>query len=523
MKSASGSPAGNGQTIYRLYPVADPAVTTTYENDRNVCGDCVSGACCSSEGPIALSAFDILRLATHLDLTPENFLKLFTQDVFDGCPFDPAAAIDDPANSTVTYLRRRGPEAFSPCIFLKYVAAPGAVPRRVCSVHEARPLACREYYFDTCKTRWTGELALSMADAFRALAAGRVSAATARARLLALHRATHAPNSLSHRWQRAIWTEVVRAAGPDQVNNEGTAHPALASMQRPVAAKLAHMLNKRHLRFEEEYGSVPRDEQLQRYQSAPLDAGERERLVRIARRRAARRIHDGGDYPYIAGLRFLSPQLMNGPAAKTTVSGGGLAPVDAIRRGLSFIGAIASQIVTRGPSPDREADRACQLRLMACLSLVDLDRIPRGARDAGLLTARRRLAGRLSRTLAREVAWVAGNKPPARDVARWWRDWAMFEPTDAPLALRRQVTAARRRLALPRPLPRPARIVRKPLSRSGVAHILARQDGNGSWGANPDPVSRTLSHDRYVDAVLRQTAQQVQRLSDFIQARTPSP
>ena len=145
MKSASGSPAGNGQTIYRLYPVADPAVTTTYENDRNVCGDCVSGACCSSEGPIAVSAFDILRLATHLDLTPENFLKLFTQDVFDGCPFDPAAAIDDPANSTVTYLRRRGPEAFSPCIFLKYVAAPGAVPRRVCSVHEARPLACREY------------------------------------------------------------------------------------------------------------------------------------------------------------------------------------------------------------------------------------------------------------------------------------------------------------------------------------------------------------------------------------------
>ena len=310
---------------------------------------------------------------------------------------------------------------------------------------------------------------------------------------------------------------------PDEVNNEGTAYPSLASMQRPVSAKLAHMLNKRHLRFEEKYGPVPRDEQLQRYQSAPLDAGERERLVRIASRRAPRRIHDGGDYPYIAGLRFLSPQLMNGPAAKTTVSGGALAPVDAIRRGLSFIGAIASQIVTRGPSPDREADRACQLRLMACLSLVDLDRIPRGARDAGLLTARRRLAGRLSRTLAREVAWVAGNKPPARDVARWWRDWAMFEPTDAPLALRRQVTAARRRLALPRPSPRPARIVRKPLSRSGVAHILARQDGNGSWGANPDPGSRTLSHDRYVDAVLRQTAQQVQRLSDFIQARTPSP
>ena len=293
-------------------------------------------------------------------------------------------------------------------------------------------------------------------------------------------------------------------------------------MQRPVAAKLAHMLNKRHLRFEEEYGSVPRDEQLQHYQSAPLDAGERERLVRIANRRAARRIHDGGDYPYIAGLRFLSPQLMNGSAAKTTASCGELAPVDAIRRGLEFIDAIASQIVTRGPSPDREADRACYLRLMACLSLVDFDRIPRAARDARLLAARRRLAGRLSRALAREVTWVAGNKPPARDVARWWRNWAMFESTNTPLALRRQVRAARCRLALPLPSPRAARI-RKPLGRSGVARILARQDGNGSWGANPDPVSRTLSHDRYVDAVLRQTAQQVQRLSDFIQARRPSP
>ena len=520
MTSVAGGPAGHDQTIYRLYPVADPDLSKAYENDRKVCGDCVSGACCSSEGPIAVSAFDILRLATHLDLTPETFLRLFTQDGFDDCPFDPAAVIDDPENSTVTFLRRRGPEACSPCIFLKYVTTPGAVPRRLCSVHEARPLACREYYFDTCKTRWTGELALSMADAFRALAAGRVSAATARARLVALEHTKHRPTSTRHRWQRAIWTEVLRAARPEQANHEGTVHPSLASMQRPVEAKLAHMLNTRYLRFEEKYGPVPCDEQLQAYQPASLEVGERQRLVRIASRRAARRMHNGQDYPYIAGVRFLSPQLIDDSATMATAAKGEEAAlVFAVRRGLSFIGAIAWQIVSRGPSPSRTADRGCQLRMMACLSLLDLDRIPRAARDPHLLAARRRLASRLSRTLVREVRWVAHNQLPARAVARWWRAWAMFETPDVPLIFRRQVTAARRRLELPSPSRQVARIARTPVSRGAVVRILARQDENGSWGADVDPGPLTLSHDRYVDSVLRQTAQQVQRLSHFIQTR----
>jgi Fe-S-cluster containining protein len=520
MKFVAAEPSADGRMIYRLYPVADPDRHRVYKDEKSVCGDCVSGACCSSEGPIAVSAFDILRLATHLDLAPEAFLKLFTQDAFDGCPFDPATIIDDAKNSTVTYLRRRGPEAFSPCIFLKYVSTPGEVPRRQCSVHDARPLACREYYFDTCKTRWTGELALSMADAYRQLEAGRISAATGRARLRALQ-IENRPKSMRQRWQGAIWTEVVRAACPEQANNEGTVFPSLPSMQRPVKVKLAHMLNKSYLRFEEKYGPVPHDEQLQPYSTASLDSGERARLLRIASRRAAPRLFNGQDYPYIAGARFLSPRPIGAAATKAAIVKGDESSVtDALGRGLSFIGVNAWQIVTRGPSTNPDVDRECRLALMNSLVLIDLDLIPKAARDSQLESTRHQLAGLLSRTLAQEVAWVARNKLQAKQVARWWRTWAKFESTDVPISLRRQIGVARRRLAVPGPPRKRARLAPKAVSDSVATRIVASQDESGSWGADVVPDGLTFSHFRYVDLVLRRTARQIQRLNLFIQAQT---
>src|SRR5438270_115016 len=159
-----------------------------FDDDRKVCGSCLSGVCCSSEDPIYLTSFDIFRLAAFFDLTPSEFLLTFTQERFDGEDSDLERRpwIEDPESSKMTYLRRRGSTPKSPCIFLKYIRDVDGTPRRICSVHDARPLSCREFYFNGCKTRQSGELAALLAEGYEKVRDGEITKEMVEARLAVL-------------------------------------------------------------------------------------------------------------------------------------------------------------------------------------------------------------------------------------------------------------------------------------------------------------------------------------------------
>src|SRR5947209_8281371 len=150
---------------FRKYPTKREKQEFT--DDRQVCKSCLSGVCCSNQDAIALTSFDIFRLSAFFNMSPADFMLTFTQDEFDGEDAGYRRKInDDPKSSVLTWLRRRANFWASPCIFLKYVRDPQGTPRRICSVHDARPLSCREFYFDTCKTRGTGELASLLAEGY---------------------------------------------------------------------------------------------------------------------------------------------------------------------------------------------------------------------------------------------------------------------------------------------------------------------------------------------------------------------
>ncbi|HJU39203.1 MAG TPA: YkgJ family cysteine cluster protein, partial [Tahibacter sp.] len=238
----------------RRYPVT-LARHDAIADSHDVCMHCVSGACCTTEGAIALTPFDVLRLAAFFDLSPGAFLDAFTQDRF----VDPAGQeryatwIAAEESSIVTFLRRRSLAAASPCIFLKYVHDDDGTPRRICSVHPARPLACREYYHDTCRKRSTGETALVVTDGYEAVRDGVLTLAQVDTELAALGDANDA-DGLGVRWRRAFWTEMRRALRTDDANADGAADPAFARMQDPLDAKLDRVLSSRYLRFEEKYG-----------------------------------------------------------------------------------------------------------------------------------------------------------------------------------------------------------------------------------------------------------------------------
>jgi hypothetical protein len=69
-------------TPFRKYPTK--LAEQEFDDDRNVCGRCLSGVCCSSEDPVYLTSFDVFRLAAFFDLSPAEFLLKFTQERFDG-------------------------------------------------------------------------------------------------------------------------------------------------------------------------------------------------------------------------------------------------------------------------------------------------------------------------------------------------------------------------------------------------------------------------------------------------------
>lgn len=294
---------------FRKYPTR--LAEQEFDDEREVCGSCLSGACCSSEDPIYLTSFDVFRLAAFFDLTPAEFLLKFTQERFDGEDSEEVRRpwIDDPESSKVTYLRRRGNTPKSPCVFLKYVRDDDGTPRRVCSVHDARPLSCREFYFHHCKTRQTGELAALIAEGYEKVREGEITAEVVDERLARLrgHDFSRAPAAESMEY--AFWHEMRRALDIGRANVEGGRSYDAVEYQDPIDEKLNRVLSAKYLRFEESYGPRPHGEQLMPYSSGLsfVQSPERARVLNILRTRPALGLFGPVDYPFHFGLRTLVP------------------------------------------------------------------------------------------------------------------------------------------------------------------------------------------------------------------------
>jgi Fe-S-cluster containining protein len=291
---------------FRAFPTR--AARQRFQNSAAACGHCLGGSCCQSEDAIYLTAFDVLRLSAFLDLSPADFLNRFTQESFAEGPLEPyrRQTIDDPDSSVVTYLRRRSNRSYSPCIFLKYVRDPDGTPRRICGVHPARPLACREYYQNHCKTRATGELAALQAHAFEMIRDGKVTLRVAEAERQRLRPLLAADAPMSAWLEYATWTEAWRALQMDETNEEGVNSYRVAEYQDPIDEKLNRLLSKQRLRLEERYGWVPHGEQLQAFRDGFSFAAspDRDRLLRIVGTPPARGLFEDGDYPFFAANRL---------------------------------------------------------------------------------------------------------------------------------------------------------------------------------------------------------------------------
>lgn len=291
---------------FRAFPTR--AARQRFREDADACAHCLGGSCCQSEDAIGLTAFDVLRLSAFLDLSPADFLRRFTQERFAEGPLEPyrRQTIDDPDSSVVTYLRRRSNQSYSPCIFLKYVRDPDGTPRRICGVHPARPLACREYYRNHCKTRATGELAALQAHAFEMIRDGRITLSIAEAERQRLRPLVTRDAPMSVWLEYATWTEAWRALQMDDANEEGANSYHSAEYQDPIDEKLNRLLSKKRLRLEERYGWVPHGDQLQAFHDGFSFAGssERDRILRIAATPPSRGLFEDGDYPFFAANRL---------------------------------------------------------------------------------------------------------------------------------------------------------------------------------------------------------------------------
>ncbi|MDT4968864.1 MAG: putative zinc- or iron-chelating domain [Acidobacteriota bacterium] len=295
-------------TSFRKYP--SKLDQQEFEDDRQVCHGCVSGVCCSNQDAIYLSSFDIFRLAAYFDMSPARFMLTFTQDQFAGEPEDfRRQRNNDPNDSVVTWLRRRTNHPTSPCIFLKYIREADGTPRRICSVHEARPLTCREFYFDTCKVRGTGELASLLAEGFEKIRDGEITKATVEAQLERIGPYDAASATLSESMEYFFWVEMKCAVNMDQSNVEGSNSYEIAEYQDPIDEKLNRVLSSKYLRFEEWYGAKPRDEQLMPYAGGLGFAGsdEYKRIMAVASTSPSHGLFSLGSYPHRVGARTIMP------------------------------------------------------------------------------------------------------------------------------------------------------------------------------------------------------------------------
>lgn len=305
---------------FRKYPTRRDQ--QEYDDYRHVCQDCISGGCCSSEDPIYLTSFDVFRLAAFFDMSPAEFMLKFTQDRFNDPEGDEIRRIliEDRECSIVTYLRRRENLRASPCIFLKYVREADGTPRRICSVHDGRPLACREFYFNHCRARVTGELAALQAEGFEKLRDGDITEEMIDGELATIGLPDPESATLAQKMQYFFWVEMKRAINMNQANTEGANSYTMADYQDPIEEKLNRVLSAKHLRFEEKYGPKPRDEQLNPYTAGLEFAGsaEYERIMRILRSPPSSGLYAAGNYSSYIGMRTLFPGAQH-PSAFSTI------------------------------------------------------------------------------------------------------------------------------------------------------------------------------------------------------------
>ena len=356
---------------YRAYPTR-LARQEDFADERSVCSHCLSGACCSSEDPIALGSLDVLRLATALDISPVTFLLQFTQDHFAAhCgPERYRERIDAPDSSVVTFLRRRSEHPTSPCIFLKYIRDEDGTCRRICSVHAARPLACREYHYDTCKKRVAGELATMQSEGLEMLRDNRITAEEIERRRRELEAGARGP-SLAITWQYAFWSEMRRAADIAAANEEGAAGFDISAYQDPVDEKVNRLLSKRNLRFEEKYGPVAHAEQLDAFEAGTSfrQSPDRERVLRLVQTPPRLGLFGRQDYPHYVGLRTLLPgvSLNVERRSETDETGDWSSPAAQVARGWSFLLALARHAEAVHEPPELSPPGTFQLALLEAL------------------------------------------------------------------------------------------------------------------------------------------------------------
>lgn len=264
-----------------------------------------------NQDAIALSSFDIFRLAAFFDMSPASFMLTFTQDGFgngDDKEFRQAWN-RNPNSSVVTWLRRRTNSPSSPCIFLRYVRDPDRTPHRICSVHDARPLSCREYYFVHCKSRGTGELASLLAEGFEKVRDGEITEGMVDAELARLGAHDLKTSTLAKKMEYSFWVEMKCVLNMDQANVEGSNCYNIADYQDPIDEKLNRVLSSKYLRSEESFGWKPRDEQLMAFTSGLSFAGSAEyrRIMNIVQTPPSSGLHALGNYPHYVGVRAMVP------------------------------------------------------------------------------------------------------------------------------------------------------------------------------------------------------------------------
>ncbi|MBI5866950.1 MAG: hypothetical protein HZB43_01440 [candidate division Zixibacteria bacterium] len=346
-----------------------------------------------------------MRLATFFDMSPAEFLKSFTQDRFDENEDDEwrRELIENPDSSVITFLRRRSKSAASPCIFLKYILDSDETPRRVCGVHSARPLACREYYYDTCKKRVTGELAASQAEGYELIRDSKITANIVNEELKRLGR-VGPHDSLSRVWRAAYWSEMLRALDPDRANNEGADSYTISEYQDPLDEKLNRLLSARNLRFEEKYGSEPNAEQLQSYEAGLSfkRTAEYERIMRIIHEQPRMGLFEGVNYPHRFGLRSLMPGVHLARDFGTSLAGDvsnhstGSSEVDrAIRRGWEYLLGVSSLSLRTGGPLELEPPGAFELLMIQSLAPFG-DDIQRAVAGSVCLKPARHHLGRIA-------------------------------------------------------------------------------------------------------------------------------
>jgi Fe-S-cluster containining protein len=294
---------------FRKYPTKRSE--QVFSDVRQVCHACVSGACCTNQDAIALNSFDIFRFATYFNMSPAEFMLNFTQDEFDGEAKNLRREgwNENPHSSVVTWLRRRENFAASPCIFLKYIRDADGTPHRICSVHDGRPLSCREYYFSHCKTRGTGELAALLAEGFEKVRDGEITEAMVDSQLARYEGPDISSATIAESFEYSFWVEMKCALNLDQANIEGSNSYDMAAYQDSIEKKLNRVISSKYLRFEERYGLEPRDEQLMPYTSGLSFAGsaEYERIMKVVHTPPSLGLFRMRNFPYYTSIRTLMP------------------------------------------------------------------------------------------------------------------------------------------------------------------------------------------------------------------------